>query len=114
MSVPLLDLNRQYQSIKGEIDAAVARVLGHSQFILGAEVANFETAAAKKLGVAHAIGVASGSDALILGLHAVGVNAGDEVIVPAFSFFASAGSVSRLGATPVFCGWVCRWCCCLW
>jgi len=103
MSVPLLDLNRQYQSIKGEIDAAVARVLGHSQFILGAEVANFETAAAKKLGVAHAIGVASGSDALILGLHAVGVNAGDEVIVPAFSFFASAGSVSRLGATPVFC-----------
>jgi len=103
MPVPLLDLNRQYQSIKSEIDAAVARVLGHSQFILGAEVSNFETAIAKKLGVAQAVGVASGSDALILGLHAVGVEAGDEVVVPAFSFFASAGSVSRLGATPVFC-----------
>ncbi len=103
MPVPLLDLTRQYQTIKSEIDAAVARVFGHSRFILGPEVSDFEKAVAQKLGVTDAIGVASGSDALILGLHAAGVTAGDEVIVPAFSFFASAGSISRLGATPVFC-----------
>ncbi len=103
MPVPLLDLNRQYKTIKSEIDAAVARVLGHSRFILGPEVADFEKAVAQKLGVAEAVGVASGSDALILGLHAAGVEAGDEVIVPAFTFFASAGSICRLGATPVFC-----------
>ncbi|MBI5867705.1 MAG: DegT/DnrJ/EryC1/StrS family aminotransferase [candidate division Zixibacteria bacterium] len=103
MPVPLLDLTRQYQSLKIEIDAAVARVLAHSKFIMGPEVAAFEKEVSEKLGVAHAMGVASGSDALILALRAVGVGPGDEVIVPTFSFFATAGSVTHVGATPVFC-----------
>ncbi|MBD3299111.1 MAG: hypothetical protein GF341_10685 [candidate division Zixibacteria bacterium] len=103
MAVPLMDLTRQYQSLKSDIDAAVQRVFEHSRFILGPEVADFENAVAQKLGAKQAVGVASGSDALILGLHAVGVGPQDEVVVPAFSFFASAGSVSRLWAKPVFC-----------
>jgi dTDP-4-amino-4,6-dideoxygalactose transaminase len=103
MPVPLLDLTRQYRSLKADIDDAVARVLGHSKFILGPEVAEFEKEITQKLGVAHAIGVASGSDALILALRAVGVGSGDEVIVPSFSFFATAGSVTHCGARPVFC-----------
>ena len=103
MPVPLLDLTRQYTSLKTDIDAAVARVFTHSKFIMGPEVADFEQAVTDKLGVAHAVGVASGSDALILALHAAGVEPGDDVVVPTFSFFASAGSVSRLNANPVFC-----------
>ena len=103
MVVPLLDLTRQYQSLKTEIDAAVARVLGHAKFIMGPEVGEFEKEVTQKLGVAHALGVASGSDALILALRAVGVGLGDEVIVPSFSFFATAGSVIHVGAQPVFC-----------
>lgn len=103
MAVPLMDLTRQYHSMKPEIDAALLRVFEHSKFVLGPEVSDFENAVAQKLGVKHVVGVASGSDALILGLHAVGVGPEDEVIVPAFSFFASAGSVSRLWAKPVFC-----------
>lgn len=103
MPVPLLDLTRQYQSLKTEIDAAVAGVLAHSKFIMGPEVAAFEKEVSEKLGVAHALGVASGSDALILALRAVGAGPGDEVIVPSFSFFATAGSVTHVGATPVFC-----------
>ena len=103
MPVPLLDLTRQYQGLKTDIDAAVARVLAHAKFIMGPEVATFEKEVSEKLGVAHAIGVASGSDALILALRAVGVGPGHEVIVPTFSFFATAGSVTHVGATPVFC-----------
>jgi dTDP-4-amino-4,6-dideoxygalactose transaminase len=103
MPVPLLDLTRQYQNLKTDIDAAVARVLGHSKFIMGPEVAEFEKDVSQKFGIAHAIGVASGSDALILALIAAGVGPGDEVIVPTFSFFATAGSVTHAGATPVFC-----------
>lgn len=103
MAVPLLDLTRQYQKLKPEIDAAVLAVLGHNKFIMGPEVKAFEDAVTGMLGVKHAIGVASGSDALILALHAVGVEAGDEVIVPSFTFFASAGSVTRLNGRPVFC-----------
>jgi dTDP-4-amino-4,6-dideoxygalactose transaminase len=103
MPVPLLDLKRQYHSIKNDIDSAVTRVFEHSRFILGPEVADFEEAVAHKLGVAHAVGVASGTDALILGLHAVGVGPGDEVVVPDFSFFSTASAATRLGAKPVFC-----------
>lgn len=103
MAVPLMDLTRQYRALKSDVDAAVTRVFEHSRFILGSEVSDFEASVCKHLGVKHAVGVASGSDALILGLHAVGVEPEDEVIVPAFSFFASAGSVSRLWAKPVFC-----------
>ncbi|MEW5702865.1 MAG: DegT/DnrJ/EryC1/StrS family aminotransferase [Candidatus Zixiibacteriota bacterium] len=103
MPVPIIDLTRQYQSIKNEIDEAIARVFHHGGFILGAEVKNFEAAVAEKCGAQEAVGVASGSDALLLALHALGVGPGDEVIVPTFTFFATASAVSRLGARPVFC-----------
>jgi dTDP-4-amino-4,6-dideoxygalactose transaminase len=102
MAVPLLDLKRQYASIKDEIDSAVARVMDSCYFILGPEVAEFEKEVATYSGAAHGIGVASGTDAILLSLHAVGVGPGDEVIVPPFTFGASANVISRLGATPVF------------
>jgi dTDP-4-amino-4,6-dideoxygalactose transaminase len=103
MAVPLIDLVRQYQSIKSEIDDAVQRVWNHGQFVLGREVKAFEEMAAQKCGADHAIGVASGSDALLLTMHALGIGPGDEVLVPTFTFFATASCVSRLGAKPVFC-----------
>ncbi len=102
MKVPLLDLKRQYQTIKPELDAALMNVLAHAQFILGPEVKQFEEKAAAFCGARHAIGVASGTDALLLALRASGVEPGDEVITSTFSFFASAGVISRLGAMPVF------------
>lgn len=102
VKVPLLDLKRQYQAIKSEIDAAVMKVLAETQFILGPEVKEFEQTIAQYLGVKHAIGVASGTDALLLSLRVCGVGPGDEVVTSTFSFFASAGVISRLGATPVF------------
>ncbi|MCI0595797.1 MAG: DegT/DnrJ/EryC1/StrS family aminotransferase [candidate division Zixibacteria bacterium] len=102
MKVPLLDLKRQYQTIKPELDSALMNVLAHAQFILGPEVKQFEEKAAAFCQTKHAIGVASGTDALLLALRASGVGPGDEVITSTFSFFASAGVVSRLGATPVF------------
>jgi dTDP-4-amino-4,6-dideoxygalactose transaminase len=103
MAVPIIDLVRQYQTIKDEIDGAIARVLSHGMFVLGKEVKEFEELAAQKCNASEAVGVASGSDALLLALHALGIGAGDEVIVPTFTFFATASCVSRLGATPVFC-----------
>ncbi len=102
MKVPLLDLKRQYQSVKPELDSAIMNVLAHTQFILGPDVKQFEEEAAAFCGIKHAIGVASGTDALLLALRACGVGPGDEVITSTFSFFASAGVISRLGATPVF------------
>jgi len=102
MKVPFLDLKRQYSAIKPDIDAAIERVLGHTQFILGPEVKQFEENLAKYCGSKFAIGCASGTDALLLSLRACGVGAGDEVITTTFSFFATAGVISRLGATPVF------------
>jgi dTDP-4-amino-4,6-dideoxygalactose transaminase len=102
MKVPLLDLKRQYQSIKNEIDGAVLKVLEGTQFIMGPEVKAFEENIVKYCGTKYAIGVASGTDALLLSLRACGVSSGDEVVIPAFTFFATAGVVSRLGATPVF------------
>lgn len=103
MPVPLIDLVRQYHSIKDEIDGAVSRVWNHGQFVLGKEVKEFEQMARVTCGAEHAIGVASGSDALLLTMHALGVGPGDEVILPTFTFFATASCVSRLGAKPVFC-----------
>lgn len=103
MAVPLIDLVRQYRSIQGEIDAAVSRVWNHGMFVLGHEVKEFEEAAKVKCGVDHAIGVASGSDALLLAMHALEIGPGDEVLVPTFTFFATASCVTRLGAKPVFC-----------
>jgi len=102
MEVPLLDLRAQFQTIRGEVMAAVERVFESQHFILGPEVEAFERAAAEYCRVEHAIGCGSGSDALLLALTALGVGPGDEVVTASFSFFATAGSVTRLGARPVF------------
>ena len=99
--IPLLDLVAQYQTIKSEIDTAVQRVLDSGRFILGEEVTGFEKEMADYLGVRHAIGVASGTDALILSLRALNIQEGDEVILPAYTFFATAGAVLHVGAKPV-------------
>lgn len=103
MGVPFLDLKAQYATIKDEVQAAVARVFDDQAFVLGKYVEDFEKDAAEYLGVKHAIGVSNGSDALLLSLMGANVGPGDEVIVPAFTFFATAGAVARLGAKPVFC-----------
>lgn len=102
MAVPLLDLSRQYAYLKPALDAAVLNVYAHGKFILGPEVTELEAAIAKMSSCAYGIGVASGTDALLIALRACGVGPGDEVITSDFSFFASAGVISRLGATPVF------------
>ena len=100
--VPLLDLNQQNQPLAAELKDTFARVLDSSQFILGPEVTEFERQVAVGVGATHAIGVSSGTDALLLSLMALGIGPGDEVLCPSFTFFATAGSVSRTGAIPVF------------
>ena len=102
MRVPLLDLKAQYAPLREEIRAAMDRVCDSQMFILGPEVSALEEELAKFCGAKHAVGVASGTDALLVALMAAGVGAGDEVITPAYSFFATAGVVARLGAKPVF------------
>ena len=99
--VPLLDLVAQYQSIKPEIDAAIQRVLESGRFILGEEVSSFEEEVAAYLRVGYGVGVASGTDALILALRALDIGPGDEVILPAYTFFATIGAVLHVGAKPV-------------
>lgn len=101
MQVPLLDLAAQYAPIRDAVVEAVTRVVDTQKFILGPEVEAFEAEAAAYLGAKHAIGVTSGTDALLVAMMALEIGAGDEVIVPTYSFFATAGCVSRLGATPV-------------
>lgn len=100
--VPLLDLNQQNQPLAAELKDTFARVLDSSQFILGPEVTEFERQVAVGVGATHAIGVSSGTDALLLSLMALDIGPGDEVLCPSFTFFATAGSVSRTGAIPVF------------
>ncbi|MBM3181482.1 MAG: DegT/DnrJ/EryC1/StrS family aminotransferase [Chloroflexi bacterium] len=100
--ISLVDLTAQYHSIKKEIDAAVLSTLESGHFILGPQVVKFEESVASYLGVKHAIGLASGTDALVIALRALNIGEGDEVIIPAYTFFATAGTVMAGGATPVF------------
>lgn len=100
--IPILDLKPQYQSIKSEIKAAIDGVLESGAFIMGPEVKAFEAEVAEYLGVKHTIGVNSGTDALVIGLKAMGIGESDEVITTPFSFFATAESISNVGARPVF------------
>ncbi|HYE33782.1 MAG TPA: DegT/DnrJ/EryC1/StrS family aminotransferase [Methylomirabilota bacterium] len=102
MPVPLLDVNAQNLPLAAELQETFARVLHSGQFILGQEVTAFEDEVAQLCGVKHAIGVTSGTDAILLALMTLGIGPGDEVITPSFTFFATAGCVSRAGATPVF------------
>jgi dTDP-4-amino-4,6-dideoxygalactose transaminase len=101
--VPLLDLGPQNRALAEELRAAFDRVLASNMFILGPEMDAFERDCAASLGCPHALGVSSGTDALLLALMALDIGPGDEVLLPAFTFFATAGSVARLGATPVWC-----------
>src|SRR5437879_201505 len=100
--VPQLDLSAQYAAIGVEIRTAVERVMASQQFVLGREGAALEDEIAKLCGVAHGVGVASGTDALILALRACGVQPADEVLLPPFTFVATGSAVSALGAKPVF------------
>lgn len=103
MAVPLLDVNAQNHPLAEEMEEAFRRVLHGGQFIMGPEVGDFERECAAFTGVPGNLGVSSGTDAILLALMALGIGPGDEVIVPAFTFFATAGCVTRTGATPVFC-----------
>lgn len=101
-SIPLLDLRAQYASIRGEVEEAVRRVLESQQCILGPDVAVLEEEIAAYCGVKHAIGCGSGTDALLLALRALDIGLGDGVLTTPFTFFATAGAIANVGATPVF------------
>jgi dTDP-4-amino-4,6-dideoxygalactose transaminase len=100
--VPLCDLLVQYRELRPDLEAALARVLASGQVILGPEVAALEGEIARYCGASHGVGCGSGTDALSLALHALEIGPGDEVLLPTFTFFATAGSVVRTGARPVF------------
>jgi dTDP-4-amino-4,6-dideoxygalactose transaminase len=102
LAVPLCDLQAQYRDLHDELLEALGRVLASGQVIQGPEVEGLERDVAAYCGAGHAVGCASGTDALLLALRALDIGTGDEVILPPFTFFASAGSVCRAGATPVF------------
>jgi dTDP-4-amino-4,6-dideoxygalactose transaminase len=102
MNIPLIDLKAQYESLKKELDGAVVDVMASGQFVLGPKVAELEEAMASYFDVEHAVGVASGTDALIMALHGCDIGPGDEVICPTYTFFATAEAILKVGATPVF------------
>jgi len=101
-AVPLCDLQTQYQSLRSQLEQAISRVLASGQVIQGPEVAALEEEVGRYCGAGHAVGCSSGTDALLLALQALDVGPGDEVILPTFTFFSTAGAVCRLGARPVF------------
>lgn len=100
--IPMVDLKRQYQALKAEIDTAVSEVLAQTQFILGPNVGKLEEEVAAYHGLPYAVGVANGTDALLLALRACGIKSGDEVITTPFTFIATAEVIAQLGAIPVF------------
>ena len=103
MSVPLFDTSTPRAPLRDDLVAKLGEVLDSGHYILGPEVKAFEQEFAEYLGARHAIGVANGTDALTLALRALGVGPGDEVVVPSFTFYASAEAIPPTGATPVFC-----------
>ncbi len=102
MAVPLLDVAAQNLALEAELQDAFTRVLHSGRYVLGNEVAAFESKTAARCGAAHGIGTSSGTDALLLALMSLDIGPGDEVLCPSFTFFATAGSITRTGATPVF------------
>ena len=103
MPVPLLDVNAQNHPLEQELTEAFTRVLRSGRFILGEEVEAFEAECAAFIGAEHAVSMSSGTDALLAAFMALGIGPGDEVLCPAFTFFATAGCIARTGAIPVFC-----------
>ncbi len=103
MSVPLFDTAGPLLPLRAELDGAIARVLDSGHYILGPEVEAFEREFAAYCGAGHAVGVANGTEAITIALRALGVGPGDEVVVPSFTFYASAEAIPPTGATPVFC-----------
>jgi dTDP-4-amino-4,6-dideoxygalactose transaminase len=101
-TIPLIDVKAQYAPLIPELERRFSEVLESGRLIFGPEVEAFEREAAEFLGVPHAIGVANGTDALVLALEALGIGRGDEVVCPAFTFYATAEAIARVGATPVF------------